>query len=493
MATKKSALSNYGTPVIVNSGSELDNVVSTGTGGVSGSNTGAIANNSSNKDLWFDAVLVTGTWGFNPSGWVSLYGVFATDGTNYDTADATESRWLCNFYVDPSTTSKRIVRRKIRFPGVLMKTFIVNYTDQPMPASGNSVTIYPYSTTSFDWTAPTPQAPAAADPTNFLARTLANFTLVGAGTYTSGGGGGGGATANSRPFATNSPWNTPIPGGTAWFDHVRLHQFTDGSLQHWYGLQPFGVVYANNSMPTWTFNMPDFVATDFNRNRPATTFTGVHAPADLATSGDVDHVLCVVQEDGSYIEMWQAQVDATNHVVYTNGPAGWATGNMITGTGCGGLVSSGGNNAGNRASNFSWAAGLLTGYDIAHGSIDHAIALALPGHMLDDRWMSYRSPATAWDNASGGLGPFNNGTLIGIPAGVSEPAGLSSLGHMMFVALQTYGAYVGDFVGGSWTAFYADRFTVSDPQIQPLYVWWGGGPSDTDRLVPLLRVANYQP
>ena len=42
--------------------------------------------------------------------------------------------------------------------------------------------------------------------------------------------------------------------------------------------------------------------------------------------------------------------------------------------------------------------------------------------------------------------------------------------------------------------FYSDRNTVTSSQMAPLYEFWNmGGTSDMDRIIPLLRVADYQP
>ena len=65
---------------------------------------------------------------------------------------------------------------------------------------------------------------------------------------------------------------------------------------------------------------------------------------------------------------------------------------------------------------------------------------------------------------------------------------------MVFDALQNYGAFVGDFCGGGSPQFYSDRNTVTSSQMAPLYEFWNmGGTSDMDRIIPLLRVADYQP
>lgn len=292
------------------------------------------------------------------------------------------------------------------------------------------------------------------------------------------------AVIGGRPFSPTSPWNTPIARNTQWFETALLHTHRDGPMHYWVGTGNAIVWYSKPTDPLWTFQMPNFIDAAMNRNRPAQTIS-VRAPANLRNGGDVDGVLVVV--DGSrYYEVWHATVNPTTRTV--TGQA-WAMGDFVSGPGAGTV----GNNDGVRASNFSWAAGLITGHDLASGEIDHALAIALPAPLLLASANSHRPPATAWDNGAG-RGPIRMGSRIGIPAGVAKPSGLSSIGSMMFDALQRYGAFVGDYVGGDWPMFYTDQNTVTPQQVAPLYEFWNyGGSADMDKIAPLLRVADYQP
>ncbi|MDO8361978.1 MAG: hypothetical protein Q7V88_03710 [Actinomycetota bacterium] len=299
---------------------------------------------------------------------------------------------------------------------------------------------------------------------------------------------------STRPFGTTSPWNTPTPANTTWYDSQRLHTMpiavNGDTFQHWWvNTSSVGIYYSKATDPIWTFNMPAYIAPLWNRNRPAQTFQ-VRAPANMIDGGDEDHILVVV--DGTrYYEVWNALVDPVTRTVTNraSGP-GWATGDFVNGPGAGTTAT----NDGVRAANFSWAAGLITGRDIAAGRIDHALVVALPHSMLKAGGTpDYVWPATAWDNG-GAQGPIKMGSRLGIPAGTPRPAGLSPLGNQMFDALVTYGAFVGDYCGGPWPMFYVDKFTVTEDQMRPLFTWWEhAGSSDMEKLGPLLRVANYQP
>ncbi|MDO8265836.1 MAG: hypothetical protein Q7T41_02750 [Candidatus Saccharibacteria bacterium] len=294
------------------------------------------------------------------------------------------------------------------------------------------------------------------------------------------------ATAIKRPFSDSSVWNTPIPANTTWYDHNLLHYMDDGSFRHWYVNEgSMRIWHTNSNDPLCTWQMPSFIDPTFNRNRPAETFT-FRCPAAMVPGTDEDHILFVVDDNtNEYVEVWQAVRSGS-----TITGQGWARGNLKTGTGIGSLVSAGGNNAGVRAANFSWAGGLITGDDLSAASIDHALVIALGWGTLSNT--TWRSPATAPDNG-GHSGPFAMGTRFGIPANTPKPAGLSPLGSKVFDTLKKYGALVGDFAGTSYPMFYIDSGSVNPGDTHQLFVWWNSYTADMDIIGPLVRVADYQP
>jgi hypothetical protein len=286
----------------------------------------------------------------------------------------------------------------------------------------------------------------------------------------------------SRPFAATSPWNTPTPTGTQWFDHPQLH----ASEGHWYvNESSMRVVYAADSDPLCTFILDRFVDPTFNRNRPATTLQA-RCPVGAVPGTDEDHIFYLEQPNGDYLELWQATRTGDTFTAQ-----GWATGNARTGSGMGTLVADGGNNGGVRAANFSWRGGLITGTDVANNRIDHALVLALGWGWLDNT--TWRHPATAPDNG-GHNGPFIMGTKFGIPHGTPRPPGLSPLGNAIFDAFITYGAFIGDFAGTPYPLLYSDAGTVGEhPAVRRLFVWWDSYVPDMDIISPLIRIADYQP
>lgn len=307
----------------------------------------------------------------------------------------------------------------------------------------------------------------------------------------------------ARPFASSSPWNTPTPAGTLWFDTPVLHTWSapvgTDNFRHWYVVTDVGVTWSSTSDPVWTFDLPAYSADLWHRTRSAATLQ-LRAPRTLTPQPAAgDRVVIVADPSGNYVEIWQTSVDPIAMTV--TGPV-WATGSLVAGLGVGDLATN--LNAGVRASNFSWAAGLITQADVSAGKIDHALALALPGDMTQGGSAPvgpYRAPATA-GNGSWPTGPITMGSKIGIPAGTGMPAGLSAIGVMVFDALQRYGAYVGDVCGGEAPVFYADGpsmglapgVSIDSTPFNPLVAFWShGGSADMEKIGPLLRVADYQP
>lgn len=309
----------------------------------------------------------------------------------------------------------------------------------------------------------------------------------------------------SRPFTPNSPWNTPTPPGTVWYDTPSLHLVNgvNGSPQHYWVTTDYGIYFASASDPMWTWNLDAVNAVDWNRVMPAMVNGQYRSPANTDQRPNDDMIITTVDlTNGNYIEVWLGTANQGARTVVNPGGV-YATGNIITGLGIGDDPTN--KSAGVRASNFPWIAGLITQSDIDSGAIRHALAMALPAGqgncMIASGPMSgpYRAPATA-GNSQLGCGPIAMGTKIGIPAGIPRAAGLSTLGVLIWDALQTYGAYVGDGNYG-WPAFYADGISMGIPEgtaidftpFLPVAGHWLPGGCDFDRIQPYLRIADYQP
>jgi hypothetical protein len=269
-----------------------------------------------------------------------------------------------------------------------------------------------------------------------------------------------------------------------------LHLYNGNAIVWWGNRTAASVYYGTTNDPIWTYNLPDFIDLSLNRNRHATTITGVHAPANIVHGDDSDQILAIIDSTtGKEYETWNTTVDPTARTITGTG---WAiNSDLATAPGAGTAT----NNDGVRAANFSWVAGLITGHDLSSNMIDHALVFGLPAQMLlGGQAFTWLAPATAYDNGGGENGPIKMGSRIGIPSGVAKPVGLSAYGVLIFDALQKYGGFVGDYVGGPYPVMYADRNSMTDnQQSEYLLPTSGQSSSDMQKIEPLLRVANYQP
>lgn len=302
--------------------------------------------------------------------------------------------------------------------------------------------------------------------------------------------------ALNRPFAASSLFNTPSPANTQWFSQPVLNNLVQGdyyygsaAVRRWFVHPGHPIWSAKDTDPEWTLNLISPHDVYAKRDRPNMTVKA-RAPANLAVdTNDGDHVLLLVS-GGKYYEVYQAVVNQSTRTV-TQSYAGYAIGDIRTDVGYSSMSSTA--NMGTRAGNASWFAGMITGRDFANNQIDHAVAIALTDKTLyascggtrnQPKWD--QSIATFWDNGPG-CGPIIMGAKLGIPPGVAKPQGLSKFGNMLFDALQTYGAYVGDYAGGDWPVIYMDANSVKSADQGWEFNSWVG---DNDKIIPLLKVAK---
>jgi hypothetical protein len=93
----------------------------------------------------------------------------------------------------------------------------------------------------------------------------------------------------ARPFSAASPWNTPTPSGTQWFDTPTLHSLATpvggDSFRHWWvNTESLRIWSSKSTDPVWTFTLPDDIAPAWHRDRPATTFE-MRAPWRVDSKG----------------------------------------------------------------------------------------------------------------------------------------------------------------------------------------------------------------
>ncbi len=258
------------------------------------------------------------------------------------------------------------------------------------------------------------------------------------------------------PFATTSPWNTPL-GSQATMSGswdactasltapvaaaINARQWSIDPIIAT-AADPLVAIFVNGVYKT-TINIP-------SNGRPS----------DPQVSQDGDAHMVVIDPTHRYaVELWRAQ------------PAfgGWEADAYVhtdlygPGVGQGGVRAYGGSAVG----------GLIRANELAAGNIPHALALALTAGQMRHGpvW-----PATADDSYSWYGGNVPMGSLVALPRSLNVDAlGFSPAGAAIAHALQNYGAYVVD-VSANFTLF-------AEPSANPFI---GAGRNDLPRLRALL-------
>ncbi|MCA9576279.1 MAG: hypothetical protein H6726_01645 [Sandaracinaceae bacterium] len=246
-----------------------------------------------------------------------------------------------------------------------------------------------------------------------------------------------------RPFADDSPWNTPIaadapvrPDSAALIQHLARSSRWPGlsvSIHPWsvpvYTVDsrtPRVAVHTSLSNegehPTLRWPVP----TDA---QPAPESDGHLALVDRAAGRAYDFFQARRRSDGGWDCTLCATVDLGGSGVRPpkGGPAPWYASH------------------GSRACGFPLVAGLVTPDELRAGEIRHALVLAYPG--VRQRW--FVSPASTGHPANGRISEHT-----GIPCGGRvqldprldvDALGLSPGARVIARAIQVYGAYVGDY------------------------------------------------
>lgn len=232
--------------------------------------------------------------------------------------------------------------------------------------------------------------------------------------------------AAQHPFASTSPWNTPIGSGA---------KFESATGQRTASLQAGGKPVINRdqwSVAVFLAKQSDPTAKIVGvRNK--VEFQAVVPTATKPTGGDDRHVT-VVQPDGV------TAYDVFKWETYTGGVATTQIVNKID-------LRGSGINQGGRAARVPSVAGLIRAQELKDLKIDHALALAAPGTVLKS---GYEWPATAQDYGGDTTytGGAPMGTLFAIPGSVDvTKLGLSPEGLALARALQNYGTYLVDRAG----------------------------------------------
>jgi hypothetical protein len=288
------------------------------------------------------------------------------------------------------------------------------------------------------------------------------------------GAGGSSASGVWRPFSSTSPWNTPIPSNPA-LDPSSATFIADLSSLTGQGQQALSVNIQGYSIPVYYVDssvpfvnvMAGLGGTGFRTGAPnegdVPGSGTAPIPAGATPAAGTDRHLCVVDKtaemswdlynaddsSGGWTAGLAASMDLTSDGVRpptANSP--WWAGQ------------------GARACGFPLIAGLITVDEVKAGKIEHALILAYP-HI---RSRYYTPPAsTAQGTTTDAIqtrGVECGGQIQLDPTLDLSTLGLSSTGLMIAKALQTYGAFVGDYSGA--ISLYADESATAQ-------AYWSSG------------------
>lgn len=289
-----------------------------------------------------------------------------------------------------------------------------------------------------------------------------------------------------RPFSDDSPWNMPIaddaaidPESDAMIaDFTQASQFEKNLLT--VNIENFSIplFYADAGTPTTTVTC-DIGGEGFESSDgfDATAEIPIPEGAEPDPSSDA-HLLIIDRERNVEWGMWQAERNGDQWTCALGASAD------LSGDGLRPYKPDNPTwytSHGARACGFPLSAGLIRTDEVEAGRIDHALVVAYP-HI---RPGFYTSPASTAQAA------FEDTNPDGIPCGGRiqldpdldlDSLGLSETGRMVAEALQTYGAYVGDYSGA--TNLYAD----GSPDAQE---FWNGGVLQNNELAGL-DLSNFR-
>lgn len=299
---------------------------------------------------------------------------------------------------------------------------------------------------------------------------------------------GGGPDGAWRPFSDDSPWNTPIPADP------ELEPDSADLIADFIGSSPWGphldVNIAGYSIPLYwadagtpTFEVLAGVGGEGWLGDNGMDAVGtMPIPADAAPDPESDHHLLIVDR-GRGLEWgcWNMRFEG----------GGWQAGlcaqSNLRGTGVrtpATLADPWWMAHGARACGFPLVAGLIRMEEVAAGRIDHALIVAYPH--IRAGWFTppaSTGQARVGDDAISTRGIPCGGRIQFDPAVDVEALDVSPAGKLVLRALQTYGAYVGDFSGA--LSLYAEN----SPAAQ---AYWAAGVLDSYALLDRIDLSRFR-
>lgn len=318
--------------------------------------------------------------------------------------------------------------------------------NSPPPTTAPPPTTEPPTTTPPTTAPPTTAPPTTAPPTTAPPTTTTPPTPP--------------PTGSATFFSASSAWNTPLPASTTWHDNPSVR------AQDWfvnYTSYSNPVFIARSSDPVISVSVPD------SWGWPGGTLA-IHIPVGAGAAAGTDQSVVIIDGTTAY-DFWLFQRTGTS----TASAGAYGRSDIVSGTGWG--TASPFQGAGIRAAGSSGLGGEIYGSELTTG-FHHALAIAAPGGFFcgDAGPAGYVPPAIYNDGSC-------EGVRVGIPASTPMPGGLSLPGQNLWRALQTYGAYNVDTVGGGTVILNADPNSVPGADLGAM---WG----DLHVIDQYVRVVN---
>lgn len=275
------------------------------------------------------------------------------------------------------------------------------------------------------------------------------------------------------PFASDSPWNTPIGSGA-------LYAPDDAPIT-------LDVIDGGNEIKAGKFSHPIYLAAQgdpvrsiYDKENQRTFHFPIPAAAKPDPKGD-GHMYVVSPDRAMSMEMYRTKFDENQNIV-TNRCF------QVDLYGSGMQLKDGSKFPGVRAMDASGMGGILRTWEIEAQSIRHALTFLLNWSKLKHvegrkpgwggQWPSNRNDYWGHRDYKGNV-PI--GTLIAIPASVDlEKLGLNSHGLALARCLQDYGAYCDDSKNSFGISFSAEGAAEGHPGLQRMRL-------DLGRIHPYLR------
>jgi streptogramin lyase len=257
-------------------------------------------------------------------------------------------------------------------------------------------------------------------------------------------GGGKLPDASWRPYASLSPWNTPIPAGATAIPNSAAYVSQALSLGPGIG----GLLAGSPDSEDWAhptfYSQPGDPLTEL-RGPGEINGAKIPVPSYARPAGGSDHHMTVVTPDGWEYDMWEATAPSGGVVNFQTGGR-----TRIDGNGLGPIST---------AAGFPNLAGIIRGPELAAGKIEHALFIVLKcaapesdlsfgyGTTTNGTGSAFVYPASHGGSACGtGTNALPLGARFQLAMSDAEIAALSvpAWKKAILTALAHYGGYVGD-------------------------------------------------